>query len=290
MREACIFEKTKLLLMKILVPSDYSTIADEAFDAACKIALRQDADIHIFHAAEMPQGWDKMPLADELRSDISDTMLKNATTAYEVRSEKAAKLGLKTSFHYSEGRFLENIERLTAEINFDIVVIGSHGASGKKEWFVGSKTQKVIRHIHENVLVVKNPVQSIDFPKVLFASGLFEEDQNAFIQLLDFIKTAKVKEIHILAIETGGLFNPPKVVMLEALKDFKTLAEDYHCETHFHHALSIEAGIDNFIRNNDIDLVALSNHIKHPLKRFFTGSNVEMVVNHAEVPIFSIDY
>jgi len=276
--------------MKILIPSDFSPIADDAFHAACQIALKKNAEVHLFHAADMPQGWEKIPLANHLRNEISQSVLANAKEAYKIRSQKAIDLGLKIKFHYSEGLFLGNMEKLTQEIDFDIVVMGSHGASGKKEWFVGSKTQKVIRHIHEKVLVIKNPVQNVNFSKVLFASGLFEEDQKAFSHLLDFLKTSDVKEIHVLAIETGGLFNPPKIVMLEALKDFKALAHQYDCQTHFHTNLSIEAGIQDFIKNNDIDLVALSNHIRTPLKRFFTGSNVEMVVNHAEVPVLSIDY
>jgi hypothetical protein len=96
--------------------------------------------------------------------------------------------------------------------------------------------------------------------------------------------------VHILSIDTLGWFNQPGVVIKEAFKEFESLALGFKCKTHFYKDYSVDAGIRHFCKEKQIELVAISNHNRNPIKRFFQGSNVEMLVNHSEVPVLSIDY
>jgi hypothetical protein len=123
----------------------------------------------------------------------------------------------------------------------------------------------------------------------MFPSNLTLEDMNAFKSFLKFLKPFDVKELHILAVNTSGFFNQPAQLMLEMLVDFKELAKDYDCQTHFLSDYSVEAGVRHFSEKFNIELIGISNMVKHPLKRIFQGSNVEMLVNHSEVPVLSID-
>ncbi|MBK7409888.1 MAG: universal stress protein [Saprospirales bacterium] len=38
------------------------------------------------------------------------------------------------------------------------------------------------------------------------------------------------------------------------------------------------------------DLIGISNHERHPLKRILVGSNVEALINHSKLPVLVIDY
>ncbi|MFT7452175.1 MAG: nucleotide-binding universal stress UspA family protein, partial [Patescibacteria group bacterium] len=51
-----------------------------------------------------------------------------------------------------------------------------------------------------------------------------------------------------------------------------------------------DAGIRHLSDELGADLIAISNEKRHPIKRIFSGSNVEALVNHAEIPILSIDF
>ena len=66
------------------------------------------------------------------------------------------------------GALIESIRIYCDENDIDLIVMGSHGISGKNEYFIGSNTQKVVRKIHVPVLVIKNPIENIEFKKNCF--------------------------------------------------------------------------------------------------------------------------
>lgn len=275
--------------MKILCPTDFSTVAGYAFDTACMLAKQLGAELHLFHSTE--EGSDLGKAYDaEAYAPYQQTMKAAAEGQLDLLKKTALSRKVEVTTHLHYGRFLENIEQLVAQLPFDFVVMGSHGASGKREWLMGSNAQKVVRRLHTNVLIIKNPLTRLHLEKAVFASGLLPEDQQAFRDFLKLADLLRIKEVHVLSIHTSGLFNPPKIVMHEALKDFKAIAEGYACQTHYYDDVSIEAGIRHFTQENHMDLIAISNHLRHPLKRIFSGNTVEMVVNHADVPVLSIDY
>ena len=50
----------------------------------------------------------------------------------------------------------EQINAASTDLGADLIVMGSHGASGIKEMFVGSNAEKVVRTSEVPVLVIKN--------------------------------------------------------------------------------------------------------------------------------------
>ena len=276
--------------MKILVPTDFSMYADYAIDAAIKIGKHMDAEIHLYHSADLPDDWEDLP--SEIR--YKDTF--NKPRAIWVRNKlngiraEIETHGLSSEIHYTVGKFVQNIREITDKIDFDLIIMGSHGISGKEEWFVGSNTQKVIRKLHHKVLVIKEDIQKVCFDEVLFVTGLFEDDKEAFKRFLYFVKPFNPRTIHVMSVDTTSFFSQPSNVMHAALKDFEAIAEDSNIETHFYKDYSIVTGVTKFADENNIDLIAISNQVRHPLKRVFSGSNVEMLINRAHVPLLSIDY
>lgn len=59
---------------------------------------------------------------------------------------------------------------------------------------------------------------------------------------------------------------------------------------HFYKDYTVEAGIRHMSESIEADLVSLSNHNRRPLKRIFSGSNVEALINHSQIPVLSIDF
>ncbi|MEL6969249.1 MAG: universal stress protein [Bacteroidota bacterium] len=276
--------------MNILCPTDFSTVADHAYDAACKLAQKLGSTLYLFHCNELGKDWSTDEEWNEQFDPLQEEAGEAATDQLLKLRDKAELKGVNCEIKQAEGDFLAELLRFTEEVAFDLVVMGSHGASGKREWLMGSNTQKAIRKLHVNTLVVKSALPQISFPKVVFASGLLLEDQEAFRRFLKLSEALDIKELHVLSIRTSGFFTPPRIIMQEALKDFEAIASDHAVTTHYHTDISIEAGIRRFAEEEKADLIAISNHIRHPMKRIFRGSTVEMIVNHASVPVLSIDY
>ena len=278
--------------MKLLVPTDFSVFANSAISIAMDIAKSRNASVHLMHCSEeLPSGWENWPLREQdLDSSASNlfqeiqTKLKNTCAHFDEN--------ISCTYSIRTGKLYEAVSEVCASEGIDLIVMGTHGVSGKQEYFVGSNTQKVIRKVHTNVLIVKDTHKAIQFDEVLFATGLSISDRDTFRRFLDFIEPFKPKEIHILSIDTPGFFNQPTIVMQEGLKDFVAIGENagFKCTSHFSRDFTVEAGIRHFGGKIGIDLVAISNHERHPLRRTFRGSTVELLANHAEVPVLSMDH
>ena len=269
--------------MKILVPTDFSAQAQVAIDVALKLAKRINGEIHFFHCAEnLPPDWSDKETA--LRKVYEQLQGKIKTV--ELLAEKE---GVLHQSKIDTGNFLTAMIDYEQAHDFDMIVMGSHGASGKQEYFIGSNTQKVIRKLHTNMLIVKEPIEKIDFEKVIFATDLGQADREAFAIFLSYLKVFKTTEVHILTIDTPGFITQPRVLVEELQKDFKKMADDYDCKTHFIRSFTIEEGIRNYSEDLGVSLIGISNLQRHPIKRIFSGSNVEMLANHTSIPVLSID-
>ena len=273
-------------MKNILVPTDNSACAKCACDAAYLLAKRFGAKLHFLTSIDLPPYWEKLPAEEKenwasineaiAESDRALQTLKASYPGVEVLVETSAK-----SLPKSIGNYIENH-------GIDLLVMGSHGTSGKSEFFIGSNTQKVVRTIHAPTLIVKHPLKSIDFQKIVFASSFQETEMESFLFFKNFVKHF-VPEIHLVAIHKS-VFDPPYPLQLEAMKPFEQACSPLSCVTHVFKDLSVDAGIRSLSEEIGAQLIAISYHDRHPIKRMLAGSNVEALINHADLPVLTIDY
>lgn len=272
--------------MKILVPVDFSSYSRFAVDAAVLLAAKNKGEIYLVHAFNPPNiGLEDMPV----ESDYVQSILK-------IKLEKMNKLVTEISAKNISVRsdifnddLIDSIKYVDSFFNSDLIVVGSHGVSGKEEWFLGSNAQKVVRKLHKKVLVIKEKLTSLDFKKACYVSNLELSSKVAFVEFLQFIKMLGIQDLEVLTIDTSSFFSQPTLLIKTLAKDFKEIAKDFNVKVAFYQDYTVAAGVDHFTSNNDIDFIGISNKERHHLKRIFQGSNVEMIVNHSEVPVLTID-
>lgn len=271
----------------ILSPTDFSLCARYATDAAAQLARRLDAQLHLLHCMNLPDGWDnwneqQRGMRPEVQQEVTNARLElqDLSNTYPDLEVKATVCG---------GPLPQSVAGYVDQSAADLVVMGSHGASGKNEYFIGSNTQKVVREVHCPVLVVKEPLDKIDFGKVVFASSFHQKEREAFLRFKEFVKPF-VPEIHLVEIHTSSFFDPPYILSRQAMDEFKGLCAPFRCETHVFRNFSVDRGVRAFAENIGAGLIGISNHHRHPLRRMLSGSNVEALVNHSDTPVLSVDY
>ncbi len=273
----------------ILVPTDFSKYGDSAVNAAIQMAKRTGARLHVFHCISIPDIVVDQPTEEKLIEEFKTSIANRVKVKMENYLALAVEQGVVCSIEQSFGEFLGELEERVNQHSVDLVVMGSQGASGKKEWFIGSNTQKALRKLLVPVLVIKNQVDTLSFSKAVFVSGLNMNERATFKMFLSFLKFFDIKELHIMSVNTNVFFTQPAIVMQEALKQFEELAEGFNTKTHFYSDISIDAVVRRFIQEKKIDILGISNHMKHPIKRILQGSNVEIIVNHSDVPVLAIN-
>lgn len=277
-------------MKNILVPTDFSACAGYAIDLGFAFAEFFGATLHLFTCIDLPDNWNELSEEEKNKLPGKKQLFKNANGLLGEWRDRADRDGIKLQTIISGGNFLEQLQNQVTENKADFVVMGSHGVSGKQEYFIGSNTQKAIRKLHVPVFVVKNPLKEYAFKNVVFASNFDANEKVPFQKFLNFIKWFTPETIHLLSINTSGWFGQPSLLMKEAMKDFKELCEGYNCKTHFYRDLSVDVGIRHFAKEVAADLIVVSNQNRRPLKRIFAGSNVEALVNHCEMPVLSLDF
>ncbi len=281
------FLKLVSVLKHILVPTDFSESAESALEAAVMLAKKFSIPVHLFTNIDLPKNWDDLSAEEKAADVVNFSMVERVIKEMEARV--AAHSDVAINYSYAGGKLVESIYHCIEKNNINFVVMGSHGQSGFSEIFIGSNTQKVVRSIHCPVLVIKKRIQDIDFKKVVFASNFNLSEKKAFLRFKEIIAPF-APEIILLGIKTSFLFSVSTEITFSAMKDFEELAAPFSCKRYVFKRENIESSIREFAKEMDVDLIAISNHNRRPVKRMVAGSNVEALINHSKLPVLSIDF
>lgn len=170
---------------RILLPTDGSPVSFSALPVALSLAQVYDAEITLFHVAELygsgieESGQNKLlpeeekkyeAVIDKLEDYLRDNKMDNIRIA---RGE----VNLEDQFIISEGASSQTINLYTtiekdvsahhgieeyAANNADLVVMATHGHSGLAHFFLGSTTEQVAQHVDRPVVTVKPPKELLE--------------------------------------------------------------------------------------------------------------------------------
>jgi nucleotide-binding universal stress UspA family protein len=184
-------------MKKILVPTDFSEHANNALRYAINIGNYFEAEIELLHIYEMKTIIGSTTFIREyLKEDAERSLADN------IRSFKNLIFG-KTILHGRafDGNLIDAICSIANNEDFDMVVMGTQGASGLKEIFFGSDTSAVMQQIRIPILAIPNSFAYRPIKDVTFAvdSGIVADDE-VFHPLLKLVKAYK-SNIEILHLD-----------------------------------------------------------------------------------------
>ena len=273
----------------ILVPHDFSECADHALQQAIYLAGKTGAELHIYHVAALHPYWKQLSETDK---EVYRENLEKAMHIRERLSEKkelAEQAGVEAKVAFTPGPVIEGVVEYARKYDADLLVIGTHGMTGMREWMIGSNTQKILRQVECPVLAVKHNLVYRDFNRIAFVSTFNKEVESPFRKLLDFAAIFK-SEIVLINMDEPGFFSDPLLVMRQAMNEYRDLAKSkgFQCEIKRLASGNLEDGLKNQIVENDIDLVVVPTHGKGAIARIFSSSIAEAIVNHLQKPVMTI--
>jgi len=269
-------------MKKILVPTDFSEHAGYALKVAAQIARKNGGEIFLLHMLELPH-----QASDAVGSghDLPEIMLfKNAAiNKLEDLMDDDSLADLKVSEIIQFELAFDGIMNISKKNNVDLIVMGSHGASGFKEMFVGSNAEKVVRNSDIPVLIIKQEAGDFEVEKFVFASDFSDEIKKPFAKVVEFANKFDA-ELHLVMINTPSSFKPTHVAQ-DIMKSFVSGFTVNKYSTHIYNDVNVESGVLNFTNSIDADLIGMSTHGRKGLSHFFNGSVSEDLVNHAVRPV-----
>lgn len=270
----------------ILVPCDFSKSAINAFRFAVDVARQSKGTIHLLHVIELPVLHDTvlMPVLNFEQQLLQD-LKESAETRFNKILAKYSDDDVKVIFNVEFGAVWRMIQDYISKQSIDLVLMGSQGASGAREFFVGSNAERMVRNSTVPVLVMKNyykgPVRNIVFPNTLET-----EDQEQLMMKIKSLQAFFKAKLHIVWVNTPLNFTSDLVTKrrLEAFAK-RFMLKDYTVNI-FNHT-DEENGILEFSRFMKADLIAMGTHGRKGASHLLNGSLAEDVVNHYKGPVWT---
>lgn len=273
-------------MKNILIPTDFTKLADSAFDFAETLADSMEVQIHILNVVNVPGSAlldEKGNLLDSNDFDVSflkQDLLKAERSLTAWMSGKPDGVIIKVQF----GHLINDILGYIKKNNIDLVVMGTDGAHGWKEIFGGSTAENILRQSPVPVISIHKEVVKIK--EILFASDFNEpHSEEHFWIIKRLIKSFKPR-LHLLRVVTKKHFQSSEKI-LNRMELFKQTHQLEKAESHLKCAESIEEGITIFCDNHDIDFIFMGTHGHKGLKHLIKGSISENIVNHLNKPVLT---
>jgi len=273
-------------MKKILVPCDFSDPAVQAFKMAVEIANQSNGEVLLLNVVELPVMHESvlMPTLSFEEAFIKD-MRVHAEKNFAKMKDKWAKEGPKVSSFIEFGGTTPTIRDFVKDKKVDLILMGTHGASGVKEFFIGSNTEKIVRTAGVPVMSIKKQVKLSAVKNIVFPTTgdtTHEEIVTEVKLLQNFFKAT----LHVLYVNTPSSFKRD----LEIKPQLKAFAKRFMLKDYTLNVwndYSEEEGLKNFVIDTKADLIAMATHGRRGLNHLMSGSIAEDAVNHINCPIWT---
>jgi nucleotide-binding universal stress UspA family protein len=267
----------------ILVPTDFSDCAQTAAKAALSIAAKFNASIYFLHI--MPNSDDAAHVPTIKKKLTQNSHKGHVQSELNLLVETAEQLGLTATPLLAFDKGGERIENYIKPLKIDLIVMGSHGATGIRELVIGSNTQRVVRHSSVPVLVIKNLINDpFKVENILFASTFEETATSGFDFVAQFARAWRAT-LHILFINfIDKVANQDTIDRL--MRDLTNPYPDILFTHNSAETNDEEFGIHQLAEKIGADMIAITPYDKTGF--VITHSVAEDLVNHEEVPVLVI--
>ncbi|MBI2270494.1 MAG: universal stress protein [Bacteroidetes bacterium] len=278
-------------IKKILVPVDFTETSDIASSKAIEIAKHIKADIFLLHVVEFNGYY--FSVVPEMKTIVPpiktiEVEVKKKMDGIRYNIEK--KSGVICKVFVSTGNICDEIIDFSKKKGIDLIVMGTHGASGYKELFIGSNAQRVVTLSNIPVLTMQKNGKTSDFKNILIPidDSLHSREKINMAMVIAHIFNAK---IHLLGLpnskETKALdrFN----VKIESVKKIIN-SEKLSSKITITHGDNIAKAALSYSKRNKCDLIVINTGHESKISGIFLNGFAQQIVNHAKPPVLSIKH
>lgn len=273
-------------IKKILIPFDFSETAMLALEHGGFMANLFKADVVLLHVVE--KKWQSFSVIDSGLSirDVADFTEKATAKLNEVASDIRKKYNIKPQLIVNEGNIFNEIAKVSQENDIDIIIMGTHGASGLQEFFVGSNTYKVVTLSPCPVLSVQTHPQKIGFKNICLPIDLSPHA----LQKVDYaIEIAKKYSAKIFVIGTVSETENDKKfeLKLEQVKDH-IKKSGIIVESNMIIGRNQANMTLKYAEDINADLIVIMTDQDENISGRLLGTYSQQIVNHSNIPVLTV--
>lgn len=274
-------------MKKILFPTDFSEVANNAFVHALEFAKIIQGEIVLLHTFDLPVFDNQffpenfMVIYDSLELSqfkmFKDEIPKLRAIAEERHLEK-----IKLTHRLMDGDLLSNIKKAIKEDHIDFVVMGTSGVTGWEAFFVGSNAGSAIIGIDVPMLCIPLGAKFKKIETIGFTTRFRSKDKKALKTILDIAEKTKAK-VKCLYVRTSD-----SDVSKDTIEEWETEFMEKRIEFFIVTSDEIKETILDFVLYKDIDVLTMLTYKRGFFEGLFKPSFTKKVATNFDIPILAI--
>lgn len=272
-------------MKKLLCPIDFSEASLNALEFAVAIGEKEHSSIsllNIFSPADFDKILEKEHVKEEYEKlqEIANSKLKAISEEIMLLSSN----NLSACNHLLKpGKIVDVLAQIADEENYDLIVMGTTGHSAYERKYLGGKAEKIIHATHCSVMCVPQGQTYHGIKHIVYATDYQEEDKLAIQQILALATDlqAKVSILHV-SHHDDAIDKAMYEEFKEELKHFMHDIEVNFERVVFSH---VAEGIDEYMKNEQADLLVLLNKKMNFLKSLFHVSLTDHLDKFTDYPL-----
>lgn len=277
-------------MKKILFPTDFSPAANHAFIYALHLADVLSAEITTLHAYPLPEihGVVMPNLVGEIEQSIRMEEFdeyRNSVDQLRVIAE-ANNLGhVRVNHTLKTGAVIQSILASSESEGSDLIIMGTKGATGMREVFVGSVTGEIMEKANCPVLAIPDEASfDHNIDRLVVTTDFTDEDEKALIEVLKF--ASLFDKTQVVCLHICQELDEEKKIGFENLK-FK-FKDCYNLHFEMLTNSDIFKTLNEYLENERIDIVTMLTHKRNFFKEMFNYSRAKRMIYHSKVPVLAI--
>lgn len=272
-------------MKKLLIPVDFSSTSDAAVDFGLQLAAKSQYEVILHHSVDFLGTYESMYMDAPQVQSFTQSVVKDMEGRLDSLYRRCKADNVEISKQLTTGSLIQDIRKMAHEHEVDLIVMGTKGASGMKEFFVGSNTEKVVRLVECPVIAVHGKTDAKSIRRIMVPIDL-EEIRPSFLK-----QVSDLQQLFSASIEFVWVKTPHDMLNLDLVEEeLNRLLSEYEiASSSFTIVRNVfpQEGLLNYAKENESDMIAMATHSRRGIAHWFSGSLTEDVMNHAEVPLWS---
>jgi nucleotide-binding universal stress UspA family protein len=274
---------------KILCPVDFFPASEAAVKYAAGLAGNYDARLHLLHVITPIVAGAHEFMFDT--TDIIRSLEKAAAAEMNKLVDMLKSTGVAVDTEISTGDVYNEIKNAIASQKPELVVMGTHGRRGVERWFMGSTTEKLMRHSPVPLVTISAAGERPSVPRfrrILVTTDFSDGTPDALAYAFS-VAQENDSRLTLLHVAHEPTANPLIKEVEKQLYDLVPAEALNWCDVD----TRVETGVPyriilKTIQDEGIDLLVMNIHGKGMLDRALVGSTAERVVRVAPCPVMLI--
>jgi nucleotide-binding universal stress UspA family protein len=276
------------VMRKILLPTDFSDNSINAIRYAIELFRDEACTFYVLNVYRVPfltnpdiSYFDNQNLV-HIEKSLQESSIINLNKLLDsIRENSGSKHDFKTISKYNF--LVDAVKEVIKEEGIDLIVMGTKGATGAKEIFMGSNTGDIIMKVDCNILAVPERVTYSDPKEIAFPTDFridYTPDELECLTSIARKNDAFLRVLHIQNYPLNKHQNENREKLENLLKDkvnyrFYTLTN-----------IDFDTALNCFTQSRgDIDMIAIIARHYGFFERLFFRPKVEELSFHTKVPL-----